>query len=252
MNTEAPGRAGDGSERSPGELREEADHTREELAHSLNELGSKLSPRRRAEAAMQSTRAGIERLRTGASRAIKPSITTMIRVDHSHVLAVFRRFHPDGSDSRKRALIRNACLALEVHAQLEEEIFYPALRQAVGPSAVLDKSVPEHDRMRALIRDLRTRSADGVDCDETFCELMRSVLHHVADEETTLLPQAEEVLAHRLGDLGLQMTRRRLELLGPNWREVAASTARTFPVAVTVLAATALTLGWLALRPRRH
>lgn len=200
---------------------------------------------------MRATRAGIDSLRATASRAVKPSITTMIRVDHSHVLAVFRRFRPDTSDSRKRALIRNACLALEVHAQLEEEIFYPALRQVAGSSEVLDKSAPEHDRMRALIRELRARSSADGDCDETFRELIRLVLHHVADEETVLLPLAEELLADRLGELGMQMTRRRLELLGPNWREVAASTARTFPVAVAVLAAGALTLGWLAVRPRR-
>jgi hemerythrin superfamily protein len=201
---------------------------------------------------MQSTRAGIQNLRTTASRAVKPSITTMIRVDHSHVLAVFRRYRPDTSESRKRALIRNACLALEIHAQLEEEIFYPALREVAGPSEVLDKSVPEHNQMRALIRDLDARSAAGEDCDETFRRLIRVVLHHVADEETTLLPQAEELLSDRLGDLGLQMTRRRLELLGPNWREVAASTARTFPVVVTALAVGALALGWLAVRPRRY
>jgi hemerythrin superfamily protein len=250
MNTPASGSAGDGAERSPEELREEADQTREELAYALDELESRLSPRRRVEAAMQSAEAHIHNLQQAATRAIKPSITTMIRVDHSHVLAVFRRFRPGISESKKDALIRNACLALEIHAQLEEEIFYPELREVAGQSEALDKSVPEHERMRALIRDLRARPSGGRDRDRTFRELMRVVLHHVADEEAVLLPQAEELMSDRLGDLGLQMTRRRVELLGPNWQEVAASTARTFPIAVVGLAAGVLALGWLAVRPR--
>jgi hemerythrin superfamily protein len=203
------------------------------------------------EAAKRSVHAGIESLRAGAAKAIQPSITTMIRVDHSHVLAVFRRFRPGISASKKLALVRNACLALEVHAQLEEEIFYPALRKVAGPSEVLDKSVPEHDQMRAMIQELRARLPGDADYDRTFRELIRLVLHHVADEETTLLPRAEELLSDELGHLGLQMTRRRLELLGPNWSEAAASTARTFPVAVAALAAGVLTLAWLAVRSRR-
>ena len=65
-----------------------------------------------------------------------PTITNMIRMDHTHVLMLFRRFKPDTSLARKKALVANACLALEVHAQLEEEIFYPALREVLGDDTV--------------------------------------------------------------------------------------------------------------------
>jgi hypothetical protein len=63
---------------------------------------------------------------------LSPSITAMIRMDHTHAMAVFHRYKVTTSDARKSALVRNVCLALEVHAQLEEEIFYPALRQAAA------------------------------------------------------------------------------------------------------------------------
>ncbi len=49
----------------------------------------------------------------------------MIRLDHTHVLALFRRFNRSASIRRKEAIVANACLALEIHATLEEEIFYP-------------------------------------------------------------------------------------------------------------------------------
>jgi hypothetical protein len=185
------------------------------------------------------------------SQRITPSITTMIRMDHTHVLAVFHRYHADTPPGKKRALIRNACLALEVHAQLEEEIFYRALRTVMSGDEVLDKSEPEHDEMRRLIAELRTPNngenlvGDAAQ-DEKFFELMRLVIHHVADEETRLLPAAERLLPDQLGRLGLEMTKRRFELLKPHAAELAETTVRSFPAGAAAGAAL-LTVGALAL-----
>jgi hemerythrin superfamily protein len=162
-----------------------------------------------------------------------PSITTMIRMDHAHVFALFHRYKAGTSAGRKRALLANACLALEIHAQLEEEIFYPALRRMIGDDEVLEKSGPEHDEMKRLVQDLRDQlsGSDQVDVsvDGTFLKLMRSVIHHVADEETHLLPIAERLMKEHLGELGMEMTRRRVELLKPHAGEIAISAARSFP-----------------------
>lgn len=72
---------------------------------------------------------------------------------------------------------------------------------------------------------------------------MRVVIHHVADEETRLLPAAERLLGDQLGRMGAQMTRRRIELLKPHAGEIAATTVRSFPAGAAVLAATAAALG---------
>ena len=74
-----------------------------------------------------------------ALERITPGITAMIRVDHSHVLALLRRYKPDISSNRRKALAANSCLALEIHAQLEEEIFYPALRPFMADDPVMLK-----------------------------------------------------------------------------------------------------------------
>lgn len=181
---------------------------------------------------------------------IIPDITTMIRMDHSHVLALFHRYKAHTSPNKKRALVRNACLAIEVHAQLEEEIFYPALRTVISGDEVLDKSEPEHNEMRRFIRELRELTeVEAGPTDETFDDkfhdLIRSVMHHVADEETHLLPVAERLLGERLNELGVAMTRRRLELLKPHAGELAASTARSFPAGAAAGAAL-LTAGAVA------
>ena len=184
---------------------------------------------------------------------VAPGITAMIRMDHLHVLALLRRYKPGISRSRKEALVTNACLALQIHAQLEEEIFYPELRTLMGDDPVLQKSEPEHDEMRGLIDELRRRITEGAvedpDFDKTFLDLMRVVMHHVADEETQLLPAADRLLEDRLVQLGGEMTRRRMELMKPHATAIAASAARSFPAGNALLAAGALAVG-VALLPR--
>jgi hypothetical protein len=181
---------------------------------------------------------------------IAPSITTMLRMDHAHAFALFHRYKADSSNGRKRALMTNACLALEIHAQLEEEIFYPALRQLIPNDEVLAKSGPEHDEMKLLIGELRSRLAAAdhvaVTVDDTFLKLMRAVIHHVADEETHLLPTAERLMRAQLKELGAEMTKRRVELLKPHAGEIAISAARSFPVG-TAAGAVLVTAGVAAI-----
>lgn len=174
--------------------------------------------------------------------SMSPTITSMIRLDHMHVLAAFHRYHADSPWWRKRAIVNSVCAALEIHATLEEEIFYPALAAVLTDDATLDKSRPEHDEMRATIARLRAMGPDNAAYDALFAQLMREVMHHVADEETVLLPIAERSLASDLRSLGASMTRRRMELLAERPGEIALNTAGTFPVA-TFLLGSALLIG---------
>ncbi|MEW6707548.1 MAG: hemerythrin domain-containing protein [Pseudomonadota bacterium] len=160
---------------------------------------------------------------------LSPSITNLIRIDHAQVLATFQQYHAGTSLAKKQALAESACLALELHAELEEEIFYPALRELASDVGVVEKSFPEHAEVRRLITRLRGMSPADAQYETTFMELMRDVMHHVADEETTLLPAAERLLPERLGDLGAEMTRRRLQQLASRAGELAANTVRTLP-----------------------
>jgi hypothetical protein len=181
---------------------------------------------------------------------LSPSITNMIRMDHTHVLTTFHQYTTDTSPRIKKGLADMVCVALEIHAQLEEEIFYPAMR-AIKDTEFLQKSVPEHDQMRRLITQLRNLEPGHENYDETFFELMNSVMHHVADEETLLLPTAERVLADRLGELGAQMTKRRLQLAAPRGGEIAGSMARSVgPRSLMVGAGALLACSYLLGRPR--
>jgi hemerythrin superfamily protein len=174
-------------------------------------------------------------------RTLSPSATDMIRADHTRVLAMFHRYDVRARPPVKQALVSSICLALEVHARIEEEIFYPAIRGV--DASVVEKNIPEHDEMRRLMSALRGLDPSSPHYDRSFLELMRTVMHHVADEETILLPDAERLLAERLGELGAQMTRRRLQLAAPHAGEMAINRVRAMPRNTALVAAGALIAG---------
>jgi hemerythrin superfamily protein len=180
--------------------------------------------------------------------SLSPSITNMIRMDHTHVLATFHKYEIGTNARTKKALVETACRALEIHAQLEEEIFYPALRDVASSDAALDKSVPEHNEIRQLISTLRNMDPTDAQYDQSFMELMRTVIHHVADEETILLPKAEQLLKERLGEMGMQMTKRRFQLAAPHAGEMTYNMVRTSPATSMLVAAGALVAGTYIVR----
>jgi hemerythrin superfamily protein len=160
---------------------------------------------------------------------LSPSITDMIRFDHSHVMVTFHQYTRDKRPSVKKALAETICDALEIHATLEEEIFYPVMRPRAADQKVMEKSEPEHMEMRRIIDELRGTDPRDTRHDELLFELMRDVQHHVADEETVLLPEAEQTLSkERLSELGSEMTRRRLQLVTPKAGKIAKNTAIGF------------------------
>jgi hemerythrin superfamily protein len=180
---------------------------------------------------------------------LSPSITNMIRMDHTHVLSSFHQYEADSPARVKKGLADTICVALEIHAQLEEEIFYPEMRR-IAETEFMDKSVPEHDEMRALITKLRGMQPGDKDFDSTLFRLMNVVIHHVADEETLLLPTAERVLGDRLGELGAKMTKRRMQLTAPRTGEIAGSMAKSMSAGSLIVGATALLAGgYLLTRP---
>jgi hypothetical protein len=171
---------------------------------------------------------------TSFLRQLSPSITNMIRYDHAQVLSTFHQYEASSSERLKRGLADNVCVQLEIHSQLEEEVFYPVVRLVLDTDP-MKKSQPEHDEMRTLMARLKQMLVTDPAFDDTFFELMRHVLHHVADEETHVLPAAERLIPQQLSDLGAQMTKRRLELTAARGGELAGSLVRSISVG-TVLA----------------
>lgn len=178
---------------------------------------------------------------------LTPDITTMIRTDHAAVLSTFHKYRPDASPDKKKAIAETICSAIEIHARLEEELFYPELRRE--QPELVEKSGPEHNEMRRHIASLRATDPASEEFDSHFLDLMRTIIHHVADEETVLLPTAERLMgSERLGEMGLEMTRRRMELAAPRAGDIAVNTVRTHPGLVAGALALLAVGGYLAWR----
>jgi hypothetical protein len=142
------------------------------------------------------------------------SAIAMLRQDHRKVEGLFRQFGQSSDDGQKEELVEQICEELILHMRLEEEIFYPACREAGVEDDRMDESQVEHDGAKAFINDL-LRAHSG----EPFWEAKVSVLkelieHHVEEEEKPgegAFAQAEE---HDIDDEGLapRLKRRKEEL----------------------------------------
>ena len=188
-------------------------------------------------------------------KQLSPSITDMIRFDHSHVMVTFHQYSKDKSPTVKKALADTICDGLEIHATLEEEIFYPVMRRRDGSEPFIHEAEPEHDEMRRLIAELRATSGADPRHDDLVMELMRDVMHHVAEEETKLLPDAEAILGkQRLSELGADMTRRRLQLVGPKAGKLAKEHIVGFSgsTAAMVVGVAGALLAAFALKPKKN
>jgi len=135
---------------------------------------------------------------------------TILRKDHDGVKAIFDKFKKAESPAKRKALIRQAVSALKIHAAVEEEIFYPAIRSHVGAD-LMNEADEEHHVAKLLIAEL-DRSAEDDHRDAKFTVLAEGVRHHIKEEEGEIFPKAKQ-LDIDFEKLGERMVARKKELL---------------------------------------
>ncbi len=140
-----------------------------------------------------------------------PSATQMIRQDHKKVEGLFKKFEQTKAAQAKRRLAENAMAELEVHAALEEEIFYPAVKREVDDGSLVQEALEEHQTVKQLISELRGMEEADDEFTSQFSELVENVQHHVEEEENEMLPKVEESELD-LNSLGQQMSQRKQEM----------------------------------------
>jgi regulator of RNase E activity RraB len=134
----------------------------------------------------------------------------LLDADHQRVEALFRDYESAGTDRAvKNDLAQVICMELTVHAQLEEELFYPAVRQATGDDAMVKEAQQEHQEARDLI----ARIESGDDPDALVLELRRAVEHHVTEERKEMFPKARAASGLDLTGLAKQLEARKAELI---------------------------------------
>lgn len=130
-----------------------------------------------------------------ASRAGKDACD-LLDADHKNVMKMFKEYE-ELTNSRARSaagkkmdLAREICMALTVHTQIEEEIFYPAVRAAIKDTDLLDEAAVEHQSAKELIAQLEAAGEADDMFDAKVKVLGEYVNHHIKEERGEIFPKA--------------------------------------------------------------
>ena len=150
-----------------------------------------------------------------AKSARQPSdVLALLRADHQKVDQLFKQFEKTRSDARRKSLADEICSELTVHAQVEEEIFYPAVREALRKDQdLLDEAKVEHASLKDLIAQIDGASPGEALFDAKVTVLGEYVKHHVKDEQNELFPKVRKTKLD-LKALRDEVEARKLELAG--------------------------------------
>lgn len=139
----------------------------------------------------------------------------LLDADHKAVKKMFIDYGAlcdDGAQAQpKRELAEKICAALTVHAQIEEEIFYPAVRKATGDDALMDEALEEHAGAKKIIARIQGTKTVNASYDETVLELGKLIDQHVLEERERIFLDARHA-ALDLRGLVLPLLKRQKQL----------------------------------------
>lgn len=153
-------------------------------------------------------------------RARKQDAIAMLKADHKKVKGLFSRFakiKERGAEEDKAALTRQICSELTVHARLEEEIFYPAVREAIDDDDLMDEADVEHAGVKQLIAQLEAMQPGDDLYDAKVTVLGEQVEHHVEEEEQEMFAKVKKARVDT-ATLGEELRERKMELLAETER----------------------------------
>ena len=137
----------------------------------------------------------------------------LLEQDHKNVKALFEQYEglSDRSRASKKKLATQICLELSKHATAEEEIFYPAVREATGDDDLMDEATVEHASAKDLIAQILSMNADEDLYDAKVKVLSEQIEHHVGEEEGEMFPKARKANLD-LDGLGAAIAARKAEI----------------------------------------
>jgi len=141
----------------------------------------------------------------------QPNALRMLKDDHDKVKGLFERFHGSRSHEEKRELAQTICRMLKVHTQLEEEIFYPAVRNAIEDEDTMNESLVEHAAAKELVEQIEKMSPNDGLFDAKVVVLGEYVNHHIREEQNQMFPQIRKSDLD-LDDLAEQLRTRKQQL----------------------------------------
>lgn len=136
--------------------------------------------------------------------------TDLLKKQHKSVKALFKEAEKTDNGRRRRELMDEIANELKIHTKIEEEIFYPAVREIGSTKAeeMVDESLEEHHVVDLVLAELPNVDPEDERFQAKMTVLSELVVHHAEDEEGEMFPIAEKKLGkERLQELGEQMQR---------------------------------------------
>ena len=150
-----------------------------------------------------------------ATRSRPNNAIAMLHADHQKVRQLFRAYRTAKDQTTQWEIALHIFDELEVHAQLEEVVFYQAVEEETTSlgKRLVQASLEEHQEALTLIQDLRGMVPGSPTFENTFQALVLMVEHHMTEEETVMFPLAEAEVAEDLKDLRDEMLHLKARLL---------------------------------------
>jgi hemerythrin superfamily protein len=136
----------------------------------------------------------------------------LLKADHQLVSLLFKEYESARSSTKKKTIAEKICMELTVHAQIEEEIFYPQVKKALKDDELIPEAIVEHATLKDLIEQIQNSEPDDEMYDAKVKVLSEYVSHHVKEEQNEIFPQvkASKVDLYALGE---QLIQRKEELM---------------------------------------
>lgn len=141
-----------------------------------------------------------------------PNAIDLLIADHEEVTAWFEEYEDATKNAEKAVLAQKICLALTVHTQIEEELFYPPARKATKDDDLLDEAAVEHAGAKHLIAEIESMKVGDDLYDAKIKVLSEYIKHHVKEEQDELFPEVKET-GLDLEELGTKLAARKQELM---------------------------------------
>ncbi|HWV18061.1 MAG TPA: hemerythrin domain-containing protein [Rhodocyclaceae bacterium] len=149
--------------------------------------------------------------------ATENNVIALLKADHKKVKKMFKEFEKyaqQGDEAAKVEIAMQICMELKVHTQVEEEILYPALYEALDEHDLVDEAIVEHATAKELIAQIESMVGSDDLYDAKVMVLSEYIDHHVEEEEKEIFPKARKARMDLEG-LGESVAFRKEELMAP-------------------------------------
>lgn len=141
------------------------------------------------------------------THAKEENAVNLLKADHAKVAELFSEFEQTHTASKKKKLAAEICNALTVHAQVEEEMFYPEVKAALKDQELIPEATVEHSVIKDLVAQIESDQEGGEMYEARVKVLSEYVKHHVKEEESEIFPKLKQSSLD-LAELGARMAER--------------------------------------------